>query len=117
MRPRECNPSSAGPRAQGAGDTAQDPALPPGQAESRRTQDSEDAPATGRPRAVQVSAPCPPEHPGPCGLVAAGITAGADTRAGELATASVLVPPDVTLCLGRSRATTEQEPHGVNRFH
>ena len=41
------------------GDTAQDPAIPPGQAEARRAQDSKDAPAAGRPPAVQISAPRP----------------------------------------------------------
>ena len=41
-------------------DTAQDPALPPGQAETGRAQDNEDASATGCPRAVQVSAPATP---------------------------------------------------------
>ena len=39
-------------------DTAQDPALPWGQAEAGRAQDSKDIPDAGRPRAVQISAPC-----------------------------------------------------------
>ena len=41
------------------GDTAQDPALPLGQAEAGRTQDNEDTPGTRQPRAVQISAPHP----------------------------------------------------------
>ena len=41
------------------GDTAQDPALPPGQTEAWRAQDSNDSPATRCPQAVQVSSPCP----------------------------------------------------------
>ena len=48
-RPRECDSSGTGPRAQGTGDTAQDPALPPGQVEAGRTQGSKDAPAAGQP--------------------------------------------------------------------
>ena len=40
------------------GDTAQNPALPLGQEEPGRAQDSEDAPATGRFRALQISTPC-----------------------------------------------------------
>ena len=51
--------------------------------------------------------PLPREHPGPCGLGAAVVTAGADSRAGELAAASGVVPPGVTLCLGWSGATKE----------
>ena len=40
------------------GDPAQDPALPSGQAEAGRAQDSKDAPAIGRPRA-EISGLCP----------------------------------------------------------
>ena len=54
-----------------AGDTAQDPALPPGQAEAGRTQGGEDAPAAPRPRAVQGGDPGPGPGLGdggrPCG--------------------------------------------------
>ena len=39
------------------GDTAPDPGIPLGQVVAGRTQDSEDAPAAGHTRAVQVSAP------------------------------------------------------------
>ena len=45
------------PRALGY--TAQDPALPPEQEKAGRAQGSKDAPAAGRPRAVQISAPPP----------------------------------------------------------
>ena len=45
------------------------------------------------------------------------VTAGADSRAGELATATIVVPPDVTLYLGLSRATREQGPHKINSSH
>ena len=41
----EHDSNSTGRRAQGAGDTVQDPALPPGQAEARRAQNSKDTPA------------------------------------------------------------------------
>ena len=57
--PWECDSSGAGPRAQGARDTAQDPALPPGQVEAGRTQGGKDAPAARWPRAVQINTPCP----------------------------------------------------------
>ena len=40
-------------------DTAQDPAVPLGQAEAGRTKDSEDTAAAGHLRAVQISAPHP----------------------------------------------------------
>ena len=50
--------------------------------------------------------PQPLEHPGPCGLRAAIVTAGADSRAGELAAATVVVPPGVTLYRGLSKDLT-----------
>lgn len=46
---REQDSSSAGPGAQGSGDTAQDPALPLGQKEAGGTQGSKDALATRQP--------------------------------------------------------------------
>ena len=46
----------------------------------------------------------------------AAVTAGVDYRAGDLADASVVVPPGVTLCLGQSGVTREQ-PHRINRSH
>ena len=58
--PWKCGSSNKGPRSQGTlVDKASDPALPLGQAESRRAQDSEDSSATGHPLAVQISAPTP----------------------------------------------------------
>lgn len=47
----------------------------------------------------------PLEHPGPCRLGAVVFTAGADSRAGDLAATSLVVLPCITLCLGWSRAT------------
>ena len=41
---------------------------------------------------MQIGAPAP-EHPGPSGLGTEGVTAEADSRAGELAAATVVVPP------------------------
>ena len=47
-------------------DKAGDPAVPLGQAEVRRAQDSENSPAAGCPQAVQVTAPVlAPEAPRP----------------------------------------------------
>ena len=86
------------PRAPGG--RGQDPAAPPGQAEVGRAQDSKDAPAAGCPELYRSAPPDPLEHPGPCGLGPMGVTAGADTRAGELADTSGVAPPGVTLCLG-----------------
>ena len=64
LRSGERDSNSTGSGAQGTGDTAQDLALPLGQAEAGRAQDSKNAPASRRPRAVQISGPNP-EHPGP----------------------------------------------------
>ena len=50
--------------------------------------------------------PPPLEHPGTCRLRAPVVTAGADSRAEELAAATVVVPTGVTLCLGLSRGFT-----------
>ena len=114
---REHNSSSAGPRPRVPGDTAQDPVLALGQVEYRRARESEDAPVAGRPLAVQIRAPPPPEHSGQFRLGAALVTVGADSKAGELAAASVVVPPGVTLCMGPSVATREQRPHRINNSH
>ena len=54
---------------------------------------------------MQMSAPTP-DHPGPWGLGAAVVTVGADARAGELAAATVIVPPGVILYLELSRGLT-----------
>ena len=98
------------------GNTAQDRVLPLGQVEARRTQDSRDAPASGTPELCR-SAPPPPVNPDPCGLATAVVTTGVDSGAGELAAANIVLPPGVTLCLGLSRATSEQGPHRINSFH
>ena len=45
------------------------------------------------------------------------VTVGADSRGGNLAAASVVVPPCVTLCLGRSGAARGQRPHRINSSH
>ena len=45
------------------------------------------------------SAPLPPEHPGQCRLGDVVFPAGADSWAEELTSASVVVPPGVSLCL------------------
>ena len=51
-------PAAQAPEPRALGDTPQDLALPPGQAEAR-TQDSKDTPASTQPRAVQIGAPRP----------------------------------------------------------
>ena len=113
-RPQEHNSSGTGPGAQGARGHS------PGsssQVEAGRAQDSEDAPAARRPKLCRLATPAAPEHPGQCRPGAAGVTGGADSRAGGLATATVVVPPGVTLCLGLSGAAREQGPQGVNSSH
>ena len=94
------------------GDTAQDPALVLEQVEAGRPQDSEDSAASGRPQAVQISAP---HHPrgiqDSADWETAVVTVGVDSRAGEMAAASGVVPPCVILCLG------EVGSHGVNSSH
>ena len=87
--------------------------LPLGQAEAKRIQGSRKLLPPGNPELCR-SVPPPPEHPRPCGLGAAVVTAGTDSRAGKLATAGVVVPPAVTLYLGLNR---EQGPHRINSSH
>ena len=100
--------SVTGPRAQGAGGHSPGSGAPPGQAEAGRTQDSQVAPAPGRPELYRSAGP-PLEHPGPCTLGAAVVTAGADSRAAQLAAPTVVVPPGVTLYLGLSRGLTDKQ--------
>ena len=45
------------------------------------------------------------------------LTGGADSRAGELAAASLVVPPCVTVCLGLSGTTREEGLHRINSSH
>ena len=90
-----------GPRPRALGGTAQDWALPLGQAEDGRTQYSKDVPATGRPELFR-SAAATPEHPGPCGLGAMVLTA-------ELTPGLESWPPPLWLFL--------LGPHGVNNPH
>ena len=79
-------------------DTAADPALPGtgggGEGTGQRGRSCRRVPPSC---ADQCSPPL--EHPGQCALGAAVVTAGADSRAGELAAASGVVPLGVTLCL------------------
>ena len=72
-----------------------------------------DASATSAPSCAHQRPP-PPEHPGQDILGAAVVNAGADSKAGELVSTSGVVPPGVTLSLGRRGATREQ---GVNSSH
>ena len=80
---RESNSSSAGSGSQGARDTDPEPALPLGQVEVGRAQDSKDSPATGHPRAVQVSAPTWGARravwTGSCGCLLGELTSGLET--------------------------------------
>ena len=57
--PGSAIPAAQAPDPRTLGDTAQDLVLPSGQAEAGGTKDSQDVPATGRPRAVQIGSPLP----------------------------------------------------------
>ena len=98
---RERDYSGAGPGVQGArGHSPGSGALP----ETGRGQEGtgwEHAPASRSPELCRSATPTPGAL-GSCRLGAAVVTAvaGADSRAGELAAASVVVPSGVTLCLG-----------------
>ena len=103
LRPRTARPAAQAPDSREPGHTAQDPALPPGKAEVGRAQESEDSLPSGAPKLCR-SAHLAREHPGQCGLEdweTVVVTGGADSRAGELAATSVVVPPGVTSCLER----------------
>ena len=69
--PGSMNPAAQAPDPRATGDTIQDPALPLGQAEVGRAQDSEDSLAARCPQAVQISTPAPgasrPLWTGSCG--------------------------------------------------
>ena len=94
------------------GDTAQDPALPLGQVEAGKAQDSEDTPAAGLHQAVQISDPCTWRIQANADGETEVVTAGTDySRAAELAATS-LVPSCVTLCLGWSGAAREHDLTG-----
>ena len=83
----ECKSNSAGPGAQGARDTAQDPASP-------QDRKRPGGPRTGRtllPRAEQISGPAPRASRS-LQMESSVVTAGVDSRAPELAAATVVVP-------------------------
>ena len=97
LRDRECESNSAGPGAQGTGDTAQDPASP-------RDRQKPGGPREARtllPQAEQISGPAP-RASRLLQTESSVVTAGADSRAPELA------PPLGLFLLG---------PHGVNNPH
>ena len=85
------------PEPRAPGDTAQDPVLPPGQAEAGRAQDSKDAPAP----AEQTSSPAPQSLQALQTEISV-VTEGAESRFPELA------PPLGLFLLG---------PHRVNNPH
>ena len=98
-RPRsDASGAGPGPRVLG---TQRGSCAPPGAGRSGEGPGQRGGSCHRRPRAVQIGVPAP-EHPGPCGLGAAVVTAGADSRAGELASTSGVAPPGVTLCLGEA---------------
>ena len=102
--PQDHNSIGAGPRAQGTGlcSPKSGTLSPP-----PRDEWKPGGPRTARtllsPNSLKLCRlePPSPEHPGSCGLGGV-VTARADSRAEELATATV-VPPGVTLYLGKSR--------------
>ena len=114
---REHNSSGAGPGDQGTGGHGPGSGTPLGTGGGREDTGQQGRSCCWAPLSCTDQRPPTPEHPGPCGGEAAVVTAGPDSRSGELATASLVVPPCVTLCLGWSRATREQGPHRINSSH
>ena len=96
-RPGSTIPAAQTLDARAPGDSAQDPALPSGQVEAGRAQDSEDAPVSRHPKLCRSR--CPQSIQASAAGETVVVTAGADSRAGRLAAASHIVPPCVTLCL------------------
>ena len=76
LLPQEHNSSSTGPDTRKLGDTAQDPAFPPGTGWNRESKDSEDYPDVRCPQAVQTSHPPPPEHQSHCHWEMVVVTTG-----------------------------------------
>ena len=66
LKLQERDSSSTTPVLRALNNTAQDPAISPGQEEIGKAQDSEDTPASRCPQAAQMSAPASREHPGLC---------------------------------------------------
>ena len=105
-QPWERHSRGAGPGIKGAGRHSPRSGTPPGIRRGQEDTGQQGHSCRWWPRAVQIGATPPLEHPGPCRLGAAVVTAGADFRAGQLAAATVVVPPGVTLYLGLSRGIT-----------
>ena len=100
-------PGSQGPR----GDTARI-LCSPGVGGGREAEAGRTPLPWGTRELCRSAAPPQPEHPGPCGQRAVGVTGGADSRAGGLAADSGVVPPGVTLCLGLSGAPGDRGLRG-----
>ena len=105
---REMVPWSMLPEAQGPGSQGTEQTQPTilhsplRQAEARRAQDSEDSPAARCPQAVQLSAPASgASRPVQTGRLRY-LLWGAESRAGDLAATSVVVPRAVIVCLGEA---------------
>ena len=110
----EHDSSSAGPGSQGARGHSPGSCAPIGTGGRPGVHRTARTPCCQVPPSCASQHPQPQEHPGQCGQGAAVVTVEADSRDGELAAASVVVPPGVTLCLGWSGATREQRPHRQN---
>ena len=73
--------------------------------------------APGTPKLCRSAPPAPGSIQASVDWETVVVTAGADSRAGRLAAASVVIPAGETLCLRLSRATREQGPHRINSSH
>ena len=116
-QPQEHDSSSTGPGAQGARRHSPRSGAPPRTGGGWEDTGEQGHSGHRAPTSYADQRPPPPEQPGPCGLGTAVVTAGADSRAGELATATVVILPGVILYLGWSGATKEQRPHRINSSH
>ena len=116
MHPWESDSSNAGPGAQGTRRHSSGPAIPLGQLGAGKTQDSEDAPATAHPRAVQVSAPHIRSIQGPTDWelqeLLRELTPGLESWTPPVLLFLPMSP--CALCLGQSGAAREHGPLKIN---
>ena len=116
--PRSAIPAAQAPDPRAPGDTAQDAALPLGK--GRGGEGTGEQGFSSR----RVPPSWADKHPPTLGASrpvweTAVVTAGANSGAGRLDAASVVVPPGVTLCLGSIPGipTREQGPHRIKSPH
>ena len=117
VRPQERNSISAGPRAQGARGQSPRSSTLPGTGGGQEDTEQQGRfchlvpPICGEQRNPTQSIETPADWE------TVVVTAGVDCRARELAAATVVLPPGVTLYLGLNRATRDLGSHNINSSH